>query len=77
MWTTRLRYSGLGVLLVGVTVSLLIAWRLNHVLFGIAVGFICLVVTILLVARDGWRTVGTSCPVISPIKFNISITDIP
>jgi probable Rubsico expression protein CbbX len=55
MWTTRLRYSGLGVLLVGVTVSLLIAWRLNHVLFGIAVGFICLVVTILLVARDGWR----------------------
>jgi probable Rubsico expression protein CbbX len=55
MWTTRLRYSGLGVLLVGVTVSLLIVWRLSHVLFGIVVGLICLVVTVLLVARDGWR----------------------
>jgi probable Rubsico expression protein CbbX len=55
MWTTRLRYSGLGVLLLGVTVALLIVWRLNHVLFGIGVGLICLVVAVLAVARDGWR----------------------
>jgi probable Rubsico expression protein CbbX len=31
------------------------AWRLSHVLFAIVVGFIVLVVTVLLVARDGWR----------------------
>jgi probable Rubsico expression protein CbbX len=55
MWTTRLRYSGLGALLVGVTVSLLIVWRLSHVLFGIVIGLICFVVMVLLLARDGWR----------------------
>jgi probable Rubsico expression protein CbbX len=31
------------------------AWRLSHVLFAIVVGFVVLVVTVLLVARDGWR----------------------
>ncbi len=55
MWATRLRYSGLGLLLLGVTVAMLMTWRLSHVLFGIAAAFIVLVVTVLLVARDGWR----------------------
>jgi probable Rubsico expression protein CbbX len=55
MWAARLRYSGLGILLLGVTGALLMAWRLSHVLFAIVVGFIVLVVTVLLVARDGWR----------------------
>ncbi len=55
MWAARLRYSGLGILLLGVTVALLMAWRLSHVLFTVVVGFIVLVVTTLLLARDGWR----------------------
>jgi probable Rubsico expression protein CbbX len=58
MWTTRLRYSGLGILLVGVVVALLVAWRVNHVLFGSIVGsiaFIALSVALLAVARDGWH----------------------
>jgi probable Rubsico expression protein CbbX len=55
MWTTRLRYSGLALLLLAVTVGLVITWRVSDVLFGIVVGFICLCVTVLVVARDGWR----------------------
>src|ERR1700761_6495475 len=58
MWTTRLRYSGLGLLLAGSVVGLLVAWRVNHVLFGTIVGsiaFIALSVALLMVARDGWR----------------------
>jgi probable Rubsico expression protein CbbX len=58
MWTTRLRYSGLGLLLAGAVAGLLVAWRVNHVLFGSIVGsiaFIALSVALLAVARDGWR----------------------
>ena len=55
MWTTRLRYAGLCVLLLGVTVGLVLAWQLGHVLFGIFVGLLALVVTVLVVARDGWQ----------------------
>jgi probable Rubsico expression protein CbbX len=39
----------------GVSVGLALAWRANHILFGIVLGFIALCVTVLLVARDGWR----------------------
>ena len=58
MWTNRLRYSGLGLLLVGLVVGLLVAWRVNHVLFGSIVGsiaFIALSLALLAVARDGWH----------------------
>src|SRR5260221_1399502 len=55
MWAARLRHSGLGILLLGVTVALLLAWRSSHVLFAIFVGFILLVLTVLLDAGDGWR----------------------
>src|ERR1700761_2401003 len=55
MRTTRLRYFGLGLLLLAVAVALLMTWRLSHVLFGIVIGFICLVVMVLALARDGWR----------------------
>jgi len=55
MWATRLRYTGLGILLLGITVGLLLAWRTSPVLFGIIVGFIVLVVTTLFLVRDGWR----------------------
>ncbi len=55
MWAARLRYSGLGILLPGVTVGLWMAWRLSHTLFAIVVGSIVVVLTMLLLARDGWR----------------------
>src|ERR1700739_1894102 len=55
MWTTRLRYPGLALLVLAVTVGLVITWRVSHVLFGIVVGFIFLCVAVLAVARDGWR----------------------
>ncbi len=55
MWAARLRYFGLGILLLGVTVVLLVAWRLSHVLFGIVGGLIVLLVTVILLVRDGWR----------------------
>ena len=55
MWDTRLRYAGLGILLLGVTVGLLMTWRVSPVLFGIIAGFIVLVVMMLLLVRDGWR----------------------
>jgi hypothetical protein len=56
MWAARQRHSGLGMLLLGVTVALLMAWlRLSHGLFAPAAGLIVLVVTALLAARDGWR----------------------
>ena len=58
MWSTRLRYPALGILLLGVIAALLLTWRLSHVLFvsfAIAVGFIVLCVAIVGLARDGWR----------------------
>jgi probable Rubsico expression protein CbbX len=58
MRTTRLRYFGLALLTLGVTFALLVAWRVNHVLFGTIAGsiaFIALSVALLMVARDGWR----------------------
>ena len=58
MWTTRLRYSVLGLLLAGAVVALLLTWRVNHLLFGSIAGsiaFIALSVGLLMVARDGWH----------------------
>jgi len=58
MWSTRLRYPALGILLLGVIAALLLTWRLSHVLFvsfAIAVGFVVLSVAIVALARDGWR----------------------
>jgi probable Rubsico expression protein CbbX len=55
MRTTRTRYSVLGILALGVAVGLVLAWRVNHILFGIILGLITLCATVLVVARDGWR----------------------
>jgi probable Rubsico expression protein CbbX len=58
MWTTRMRKSALGILLLGVIAGLLLTWRLNHVWFAsfaIAVGIIVLSAAIVGLARDGWR----------------------
>ena len=55
MKTSRMRYSVLGILVLAAAVGLAIAWRVSHILFGIALGFIALCVTVLVVARDGWR----------------------
>ncbi len=60
MWAARLRYSGLGILLLGVTAALLVAWlRLSHVEFGAVVGSAVFVVAVILMARDGWRQTST------------------
>src|SRR6185312_16786864 len=60
MWAARLRYSGLGILLLGVIVALLVAWlRLSHVEFGAVVGSAVFVVAVILMARDGWRQTST------------------
>ncbi len=55
MWPARLRYSGLGIFLLAVTAFLLLTWRLGHVLFWIATGFIIIIMPLLLTARNTWR----------------------
>jgi probable Rubsico expression protein CbbX len=55
MWTARLRYSGVVILLLGITVALLIAWRSSHTLFAAVLGSIVFVLTVLWLIRDGWR----------------------
>jgi probable Rubsico expression protein CbbX len=55
MWTTRLRYSGVVILLLGVIVALLLAWRLSHMLFAALAGSIVFVLTVFWLIRDGWR----------------------
>jgi probable Rubsico expression protein CbbX len=55
MWTARLRYAGVVILLLGITVALLIAWRSSHTLFAVVVGSIAFVLTVLWLIRDGWR----------------------
>jgi probable Rubsico expression protein CbbX len=55
MWTASLRYSGAGILLLGIAVALLMAWQSSHMLFVIVVGSIVVILTILLLVRDGWR----------------------
>jgi probable Rubsico expression protein CbbX len=50
-----MRYSVLGILAAGAAVGLALAWRANHILFGIVLGLIALCGTVLVVARDGWR----------------------
>jgi probable Rubsico expression protein CbbX len=55
MWTARLRYAGVVILLLGITVALVIAWRSSHTLFAVVVGSIAFVLTVLWLIRDGWR----------------------
>jgi probable Rubsico expression protein CbbX len=55
MWAARLRYSGLGIFLLGVAAALLMAWRLSHAVFGIVAILIVIILTLLLVARNVWR----------------------
>jgi len=55
MWAARLRYSGLGICLLGITVGLVMAWRASHLLFGIFVGVVILVLGGLLAIRDSFR----------------------
>jgi probable Rubsico expression protein CbbX len=56
MWGARLRHFGLGILLLGVTAVLLLAWlQLSHVLFAVSAGIVALIVASLWLIRDGWR----------------------
>jgi probable Rubsico expression protein CbbX len=61
MRTARLRYSGLGLLLLGVIAALVTAWLLlNHAMFAVVV---CVVVILLIhfaVIWDGWRQSSTA-----------------
>jgi len=55
MWSIRLRYSALGILLLGVIAALVTAWLVSHVLFGIVTGCLVLTAVMVVIARDGWR----------------------
>jgi probable Rubsico expression protein CbbX len=55
MWTARLRYSGVGILLLGIAVALVMAWRSSHLLFAMVAGSIVFFLTVFLLLRDGWR----------------------
>lgn len=55
MWTTRLRYFGLGVLLLILTGALLLAWlRLSHPLFATVAVAAFFFLVLFAVSRDGW-----------------------
>jgi probable Rubsico expression protein CbbX len=56
MRTARLRYSGLGLLLLGVVAALLAGWlRLSHEVFSVTVGVAVFFVLTLLMTRSAWR----------------------
>jgi probable Rubsico expression protein CbbX len=60
MWAARLRYSGLGILLLAVTAALVMAWLLlSHVEFGAVLGTAVFCVAVFFMARDGWRQTST------------------
>jgi len=53
MWSVRLRYAGLGILLLGVIGALLLAWlRLSHVIFAIVVGIVACTPIVIAAFRD-------------------------
>jgi len=58
MRSSRLRYSTLGILLLGVIAALLWTWQVSHVWFvwlAVVVGFVILSVVLVVLTRDGWR----------------------
>jgi probable Rubsico expression protein CbbX len=55
MWSTKLRYSVLGVLLLSLIAALLFAWRASPTLFAIIAGCFVLTAVVSMIARDGWR----------------------
>jgi probable Rubsico expression protein CbbX len=60
MWTARLRYSGLGLLLLVFAGALVLAWlRLGHLWFAAIVAALTLASVVLVAARDTWRQTST------------------
>ncbi len=55
MRAATLRYSLLGIFLLGIAIGLFMAWQASHVLFGLALGSTIMVAVLLLFARDNWR----------------------
>jgi len=58
MRSSRLRYSALGVLVLGVIAALLWTWQVSHVWFvwlAVVVGIVLLSVLLVMLTRDGWR----------------------
>ena len=56
MWTTRLRYSGLGVLALALAGATALAWlQLNHAVFATLAGTVFFFGVLTVVARETWR----------------------
>lgn len=55
MWGTRLRYSGLAVILLGIAAALPLAWLWNHTIFALAVFTLFIGVILAWAVWDGWR----------------------
>ena len=55
MRNVGLRYPALGVLLLGLTAALLVAWRLSHVFFGIVGGVIVFLLALVWITWNAWR----------------------
>src|SRR5579871_1126204 len=58
MRSSILRYSALGVLVLGVIAALLWTWQVSHVWFvwlAVVVGIVVLSVVLVMLTRDGWR----------------------
>ena len=55
MRAARLRYSGLGIVLLGLAAALLVTWQSSHVLFAVIASFILVVLPLFLATRNTWR----------------------
>jgi probable Rubsico expression protein CbbX len=55
MWSTKIRKSALGILVLGVIAALVSSWLASPVLFAIIAGSLVLCVGVWMIWRDGWR----------------------
>ena len=55
MWSTKIRKSALGILLLGVIAALVTSWLASPVLFAIIAGSLVLCAGVWVIWRDGWR----------------------
>ncbi|HTU07493.1 MAG TPA: hypothetical protein VMG13_18220, partial [Trebonia sp.] len=55
MWSTKIRKSALGILLLGVIAALVMSWLASPVLFAIIAGCVVICAGVWVIWRDGWR----------------------
>jgi probable Rubsico expression protein CbbX len=55
MWSTKMRRSALGVLLLGLVAALLMSWLASPTLFAIIAGCVVISAGVWVIWRDGWR----------------------